>query len=106
MVAGAPFAHSLIDQVAVNQGLTTAESQKIFRALSSIKQVAISARQTTIVILVKGRPAEAILPAVENGWKARPLSQDSLLIGHADAVEQAYQRLLSDIELGDLPVAA
>jgi len=100
------LAHSVINQLASNQGLSPTEAQNIFRALSGVNQVALSIRADTIVIMLTGRPADAILPAPEAGWKSMPLGGNVLLIGHAAAVDQASQRLLIDSALGGLPQAA
>ena len=102
----AALARSLINQLAANQGLNATEAQSVFRALSAVNQVALSVRDEKIVILVTGRPADAILPALERDWKAVTLGGDALLIGNSSAVEQASQRLTMDIGLGDLPLAA
>ena len=100
------FAHGVIDRLASSRGLSPAEAQNVFRALSGVSQVALSVRADTILIMVAGRPADAILPALEAGWKSRPLGENALLIGPAVAVDQASQRLSIDGALGDLPRTA
>src|ERR1700733_4670242 len=102
-LSATPFAHSLIDQLGSSQGLTPEEAQRVFRALSDVNQVALSVHEGKIVLMVTGRAADSILPAPEAGWKAVPLGGDALLIGHADAVDQAFQRLSMDSALGELP---
>jgi hypothetical protein len=96
------FAHGVIDQLASNQGLTPAEAQKIFRALSGVNQVALSIHADSILIMITGRPSDAILPALEAGWKSVPLGENALLIGNAAAVDQASQRLSTYNALGEL----
>jgi hypothetical protein len=100
-LSATPLAHSLIEQLGSNQGLTPQETQNVFRALSSVSQVAISIRENKILILATGRTADSILPAPEAGWKAVPLG-GTTMIGHADAVDQALQRLATDNPLGEL----
>jgi hypothetical protein len=77
------FAHSVIDQLASARGLSSTDAQNIFRALSGVKQVALSVRADTILILVTGRPADAILPSLQAGWKSAPFGENTLLIGQA-----------------------
>jgi hypothetical protein len=105
-LSATPLAHSLIDQLGSSQGLTPQETQNVFRALSSVNQVAISIRENNILILATGRAPDSILPASEAGWKAVPLGGTALMIGHTDAVDQALQRLATDNPLGDLAVTA
>jgi hypothetical protein len=95
------IAPNLADEMGSNLGMSPSAAQNVFRALSGVNQVAISVRVDTILILVKGRPADAILPALERGWKSVPLEDGSLLIGHSDAVDQATQRLSILGALGD-----
>jgi hypothetical protein len=98
------FAHSLIGQLGSTQGLSPVEAQNIFQALSGVKQVALSVREDKVLLLVTGRAADSILPALKAGWKAVPLAGSALLIGNADAVDQAAQRLASiDSSLVELP---
>ena len=105
-LSATPLAHSLIDQLGLSQGLTPQETKNVFPALSSVNQVAISIRENKILILATGRAPDSILPASEAGWKAVPLWGTTLMIGHADAVDQALQRLAADNPLGDLAVTA
>jgi len=103
-------AQSVIGQVASSQsaskGLSPAEAQAIFRALSGVNQVALSVRADTLLILVAGRPADAILPALEAGWKSMAVGENALLIGPAAAVDQASQRLSTYAALGEFPQTA
>jgi hypothetical protein len=99
-------ADSVIRQLASTRGLSPAEAQKIFPALSGVNQVALSVSPDAILIMVAGRPADAILPALEAGWKSTPFGENALLIGHAAAVDLALKRLSTDSALGDLPQKA
>ena len=101
-VSASPVGHNLIDQLGATEGLSQADIQNVFRGLSSVNQVALSVRQDRIVLLVTGRAPDTILPAPEAGWKAVSLGGDALLIGHADAVDQAFQRLLTSSPLSEL----
>ncbi len=66
--------------------------QKIFDGMSGVDQVALSVRNNRIVAMVTGSVAGSTLPAPETGLKAVPIS-GSMLFGHADAVDQAVQRI-------------
>lgn len=96
----------MIDQLASTRGLNPTEAQNIFRALSTVHQVALSVRADTILMLVTGRPADAVLPALQAGWKSAPVGERGLLIGQAAAVDEAARRLQSNSQLGELPQTA
>lgn len=100
------FAHSMVDQLASNLGINPTAVQNAFRALSGVNQVAISVRGDATLILVTGRPADAILPALDRGWKSANVGNGHLLVGRADAVDQALQRLSVASGLGELPQKA
>jgi hypothetical protein len=68
--------------------------------------VALSIREDRIILVMTGRPADAILPALEPGWKAVALPGNSLLLGNTDAVEQAALRLATPGDPGELGVLA
>lgn len=101
-----PLAHSLIDRLAAQQGLTTQQAQDAFRALSGVKQVALSIRENSSLMVITGRPDGSILPALESGWKAVALGGDKLLLGETKAVEEASKRLAMNGDIGELPLAA
>ena len=101
-LSAAPVAHSLIDQLGANQGLGPTDVQNIFRGLSGVTEVALSVRGDRMVVMVIGRAPDSILPALEVGWKALSLDGNAMLIGHADAVEQAAQRIWAASPLGEL----
>jgi hypothetical protein len=103
---GSSLARGMIDQLASTRGLNATEAQNVFRALSTVHQVALSVHGDTILILVTGRPADAVLPALQTGWKSAPAGEHGLLIGQAAAVDQAVQRLAANGELDELPQTA
>lgn len=105
-LSAAPLAHSLIDQLGSKQGLTQDEAQNVFGTLSGVSQVALSVRGDKILLMITGRPPDSILPAPKPGWKAVPLGTNTVLMGNADAVDQASQRLAMNSGLGELPSAA
>jgi hypothetical protein len=86
-----PLAGSLITQLGAAQGLTDADMQKIFDRLSGVEQVTLSVRGNQIVAMVSA--TDLAPPALEEGLKAVPISGNAMLIGHADAVDQALQRI-------------
>lgn len=102
----ATFSRGLIDQLGSNQGLTPAEQQNVFRALSGVTQVAVSAHDGAVLMMVTGRAEGPVLPALEPSWKALPLSESTVLIGPSAAVDQASQRLTADDALGELASVA
>ncbi|MGH9646964.1 MAG: hypothetical protein ACRD4E_09130 [Bryobacteraceae bacterium] len=95
--SNSPLIRSVITMLGAKQGLTDAEIQKIFEGVSDVDQVALSVRNTSgntrIVAMITGHVADSALPAPEAGMKAVPVSGGSMLIGHADAVDQAMQRI-------------
>ena len=92
-LSASPLARGLMAQLGATQGLTQADMQKIFDGLSGVDQVALSVRDNRIVVMVTGRVTELTLPAPEEGLKAAPVSGNAMLVGHADAVDQAVQRI-------------
>jgi hypothetical protein len=90
-LSASPLARSLVAQLGASQGVTEADVRKIFDGLSGVDQVVLSVRDSRIVAMVTG--AISTLPAPEAGLKAVPVSGSAMLIGHADAVDEAVQRL-------------
>jgi hypothetical protein len=91
--------------VAANQGLKEANMGPIFDAFSSVNQVAVSIRGDQTLIMVSGCSKECSLPALETGWKALP-AENGMLIGPAEAVDQAAQRIASNGPLPELARSA
>jgi len=81
----------MITMLGAKQGLTEADTQKLFDGLSGVDQVAISVHNDRMVAMITGSVADSGLPAP--GLKAMPVSGGVMLIGHADAVDQAMQRI-------------
>ena len=92
-LSASPLARSLIVQLGANQGLTEADLKKIFDGLSGVEQVALSVRDKRIVVMVTGGVKDLTLPALEAGLKVAPVSGNAMLVGHADAVDLAIQRM-------------
>jgi hypothetical protein len=95
-LAALPLARTVIGRLAANQGIIPADVERLFERLSGVDQVAISVRENQMVIMITGRGADSTLPSVEEGWKAVPVVGNALLVGQADAVDQAVQRMGSD----------
>jgi hypothetical protein len=87
--------------LAANQGFKEADMVKIFDAFSSVDQVALSIRGNETLLMVTGCSRESTLPALESGWKAVPTG-NTMLIGPAEAVDQAVQRIAADGPLTEL----
>jgi hypothetical protein len=95
-LSASPLGRSLIAQLGANQGISEAALHKIFEGLSGADQVALSVRDNRIVVMITGRAKDSTLPALEMGWKAAPVGGSTMLVGHAEAVDQAVQRLAID----------
>jgi hypothetical protein len=92
-LSASPIARGAIALLGANQGLSKVDIQKIFDGLSGVNQIALSFRNNRVVAMVTGSAAFSTLPATEPGLKAAPVSGGAMLVGHADAVDQAIQRL-------------
>jgi hypothetical protein len=100
-----PLARFVMSAVAANQGLKEANMGPIFDAFSSVNQVAVSLRGDQTLIMVSGCSKECSVPALEAGWKALP-TDNGMLIGPAEAVDQAAQRIAANGPLPELARSA
>ena len=105
-LAASPLARSLIQQLGSGQGLAAADVDKTLDALSGVQHVAISVHDQEIVIMVAGRGTDTILPSTGAGWKVVPVVGNSLLAGHAEAVDRALHRIETQSPPADLTRAA
>ena len=96
-----PLARFVMSALGANQGLKEANMGPIFDAFSSVDQVALSIRGDQTLIMVTGYSRESTLPALEAGWKSVP-NGNTMLIGPAQAVDQAAQRIAADGPLPEL----
>jgi hypothetical protein len=92
-ISNSPIARGAITMLGAKQGLTEADIQKIFDGMADLDQIALSVHNNRIVAMIAGHAADSSLPAPEADMKAVPVSGGVLLIGHADAVDQAMQRI-------------
>lgn len=92
-LSASPLVRGLIGQLGASQGITEPDMQKIFDGLSGLDQVALSIRNNRVVVMITGSVADTTLPRPEAGLKAFPISASAMLVGHADAVDQAVQRI-------------
>ncbi len=97
---------ALIGQLASSQGLTAMQTEDLLRTLSGVGNVALSIQQDAVLIMVTGRAPDAVLPALESGWKSLPLGENAVLVGPTAAVDQATKRLAADAQLAGFPLAA
>ena len=97
-----PLARTVIAQLGANQGLGHADMEKIFERLSGVNQVAISIHDNQTVVMITGRGSDSTAPHLEQGWKAVPVVGNAMLVGHAEAVDQAVKRMALDDPPGDL----
>jgi hypothetical protein len=103
-LSASPLARKLVVEMGAAAGVSEADVNKKFDGLSGVRQVAISTRDSRIVVLITGVPVSA-LPALETGWKAVAVANsntpDAILVGHADAVDQALQRIATNGALSE-----
>jgi len=92
-ISASPIARGVIATLGAKQGLTEVDVQKMFDGLSGVDQVALSVRNNQVVAMITGSVADSKLPSSEPGLKAVPISAGAMLVGHADAVNQAMQRI-------------
>jgi hypothetical protein len=92
-LSASPLARNLIAQLGAKQGLTEADLRKIFDGLSGVDQIAVSVHDNRMVVMITGRVTDLGAPTLEAGMKAVPVSGNAMLVGHADAVDQAVQRI-------------
>ncbi len=96
-----PLARQLIVQRGLSAGLTEADMKKKLDGLSGIGQVALSVRDGRILALVSGASV-ADLPPLEPGWKTAPVSGTAILVGSAQDVDSAVQRIAANGPLSEL----
>jgi hypothetical protein len=99
-LSGSPLARRLVIQVAATEGIGEADITKKLDGLFGVRQVAISTHDSRIVAMITGVSAKD-LPVLEAGWKVASVSDDAILVGHSDAVDQALQRLAINEPLGE-----
>ena len=103
-LSASPLARRLVTQLGAIEGLTEADMKKKLDGLVGVRQVAISTRDSRIVAMITGVSVSS-LPALEAGWKAVSVSSDAtndaILVGHADAVDQAVQRIAINAPLSE-----
>jgi hypothetical protein len=100
-LAPSPLAVSVMNALGKEQGLDAAAVKKIVDAFSGVDQVALSMRGDQLLIMVSGCAPDSTLPPLENGWKMAQV-QNTLLIGPAEAVDQARDRIAKDGPLPEL----
>ena len=101
-LATGTLARKAMAQLEANLGLAPAEIENVLDRLSGVEQVGISVGQNHTVVMITGRASDSALPPLEPGWKATPVVGNALLVGQADAVDQAVQRLAKDDPPGEL----
>lgn len=94
-----PLARKVAGQLGVNFGLAPAEIGNLLERLSGVEQIGISVSQNQTVVMLTGRESDSTIPPLQPGWKAIPVAGNAVVIGVAEAADQAVQRLAKD----DLP---
>jgi len=91
-LSSSPLERKLISQLGAGQGLGEADMQKILSGLSQVDQIAISVRNDRAAMMITGPVADLPASGIEPGMKAVAYP-GAMLVGHADAVDQAAQRI-------------
>lgn len=101
-LSGSPAAIRVISQLGAKQDLSQAEMERIFEGLSGVNQIALSVRDNRTVVMVTGRVADSTISDLPPGWKAVPVAGKGMLLGQAQAVDQAAQRIASQAPMSEL----
>ena len=101
-LSGSPAAIRVISQLGAKQDLSQAEMERIFEGLSGVNQIALSVRDNQTVVMVTGRVADSTISDLPLGWKAVPVAGKGMLLGQAEAVDQAAQRITSPAPVSEL----
>jgi hypothetical protein len=101
-ITASPLARRLISQLGSDQGLSGKDIQKVLDGLSGVSYAALSARDDRAVFMIMRAGTDAVLPALEAGWKAVPVAGNALLIGQTEAVDQAVLRMVGGEPLSEL----
>jgi len=89
-LSASPLGRSLMAQ------LGGAETQKFLDGLGGVELVVLSIRGEKILGLLISEKKDAGTPALEPGWKIAPVTDYARLIGPAEAVDQAVERLAKE----------
>lgn len=101
-LAGSPVAIRVISQLGAKQDLSQVEMERIFEGLSGVNQIALSVRNNRTVVMVTGRAADSAISGLPPGWKATPVADKGMLLGQAEAVDEAAQRIARKAPLSEL----
>ena len=93
-----------ISAFAAGQGL--GDVQQLFEGLGDLDHVALSIRKGKVVAFLAGRVTNTTMPASALGLKAEQVSTNSMLVGHADSVDQAMQRMASATPISAMALTA
>src|SRR5258706_3466720 len=91
-LAAWPAARNVIARLGAKHGLTETDLNKIFEGLTGLSRIGLSVHDDRIVVMITG-VGDSTFPALEAGWKSVPVGRNTMLVGHADAVELAVQRI-------------
>jgi hypothetical protein len=101
-LASEPLARKVIAQLGAHLGLSPTEVDNVLARLSGVQQVAISVGRNQTVVMVTGRGSDSALPALDPGWKVAPVAGNAMLVGPAEAVDLAVQRMAKDDPPSDM----
>jgi hypothetical protein len=101
-LSASPLARRLVARLGAGQGIAEADLGKIFDGLSGVYRVALSVRNNRSVFMITRRGTDLTIPPVDAGWKAVTVGGNAMLVGHADAVDQAAERIAAEAPLAEL----
>jgi len=101
-LAALPLGRKMVAHLETSLGLAPVEIDSLLERLSGAEQVAISVGQNQTVMMVTARESDSTPPPLEPGWKATPVYGNALLIGQAEAVDQAVQRIAKNDPPGEM----
>jgi hypothetical protein len=96
-LATSPLTRSLIVALEARRGLLEADIQRILDQISDVTEAGISVKDNRLVAAVSGPVVDSFLYATAP--KVVLVSREMGLIGHSDAVEEAAQRLTTNLPL-------
>ncbi len=70
--------------------------------LSGVEQVATATGQNQTPVMITGHASDLTLPPLEPGWQAVPVVENAMVLGPADAVDRALQRMAKDDPPGEM----
>ena len=100
-LTSSPIARWMMTYLGATQGVSAADMEKFYTQLAAVDQAAVSIRKGQFVALLTGRVTQSPIPAAP-GVKAILVAENVMLLGNADAVDQALRRIRTNSAPGEL----